>query len=78
MFHPTLDPKGMSDSELESKIKDVILKINQASRMNNRNFYEQLLAINNTLQLENEHRKLKTQKKSDDDDDQFDNLINVK
>ena len=46
--------------------------------MNNRNFYEQLLAINNTLQLENEHRKLKTQKKSADDDDQFDNLINVK
>ena len=78
MFHPTLDPKGLSDSELESKIKDVTLKINQASRMNNRNFYEQLLAINNTLQLENEHRKLKTQKKSDDDDDQFDNLINVK
>ena len=78
MFHPTLDPKGMSDSELESKIKDVTLRINQASRMNNRNFYEQLLAINNTLQLENEHRKLKTQKKSDDDDDQFDNLINVK
>ena len=78
MFHPTLDPKGLSDSELESKIKDVTLKINQASRMNNRNFYEQLLAINNTLQLENEHRKLKTQKKSTDDDDQFDNLINVK
>tara|TARA_E500000318_G_C3561860_1_gene213815 strand:- start:802 stop:1038 length:237 start_codon:yes stop_codon:yes gene_type:complete len=78
MFHPTLDPKGLSDSELESKIKDVTLKINQASRMNNRNFYEQLLAINNTLQLENEQRKLKTQKKSADDDDQFDNLINVK
>jgi len=78
MFHPTLDPKGLSDSELESKIKDVTLRINQASRMNNRNFYEQLLAINNTLQLENEHRKLKTQKKSADDDDQFDNLINVK
>ena len=78
MFHPTLDPKGLSDSELESKIKDVTLKINQASRMNNRNFYEQRLAINNTLQLENEQRKLKTQKKSADDDDQFDNLINVK
>ena len=78
MFHPTLDPKGLSDSELESKIKDVTLKINQASRMNNRNFYEQLLDLNNTIQLENEHRKLKTQKKSAHDDDQFDNLINVK
>tara|TARA_R100001510_G_C7499414_1_gene103724 strand:+ start:266 stop:484 length:219 start_codon:yes stop_codon:yes gene_type:complete len=62
MFHPTLDPKGLSDSELESKIKDVTLKINQASRMNNKNFYDQLLAINNTLQLENEHRKQKSKK----------------
>ena len=77
MFHPTLDPKGMSDSELESKIKDVTLKINQASRMNNKNFYDQLLAINNSLQLEMETRKIKKQKDAGDDD-QFDNLINVK
>ena len=27
MFHPTLDPKGLSDSELESQIKDVTIKI---------------------------------------------------
>ena len=77
MFHPTLDPKGMSDSELESKIKDVTLKINQAYRMNNKNFYDQLLAINNTLQLEQEQRKLNT-KKENSDDSEFDNLINVK
>tara|TARA_R100000030_G_scaffold96672_1_gene85050 strand:- start:178 stop:411 length:234 start_codon:yes stop_codon:yes gene_type:complete len=77
MFHPTLDPKGLSDSELESKIKDVTLKINQASRMNNKNFYDQLLAINNSLQLEMETRKIKKQKDAGDDD-QFDNLINVK
>ena len=77
MFHPTLDPKRMSDSELESKIKDVTLKINQASRMNNANFYNQLLAINNTLQLEMETRKIKKQK-DDGMDDRFDNLINVK
>ena len=77
MFHPTLDPKGLSDSELESKIKDVTLKINQASRMNNKNFYEQLLAINNSLQLEMETRKMQKQKDAGDDD-QFDNLINVK
>jgi hypothetical protein len=77
MFHPTLDPKGLSDSELESKIKDVTLKINQASRMNNKNFYDQLLAINNSLQLEMETRKMKKQKDAGDDD-QFDNLINVK
>ena len=76
MFHPTLDPKGMSDSELESRIKDVTLKINQAYRMNNKNFYDQLLAINNSLQLEMETRKMKKQK--DAGDDQFDNLINVK
>ncbi|NDH15655.1 MAG: hypothetical protein EBY48_00965 [Opitutae bacterium] len=77
MFHPTLDPKGMSDSELESRIKDVTLKINQAYRMNNKNFYDQLLAINNTLQLEQEQRKLNT-KKENSDDSEFDNLINVK
>ena len=77
MFHPTLDPKGLSDSELESKIKDVTLKINQASRMNNKNFYDQLLAINNSLQLEMETRKIQKQKDAGDDD-QFDNLINVK
>lgn len=77
MFHPTLDPKGLSDSELESKIKDVTLKINQAYRMNNKNFYDQLLAINNSLQLEMETRKMKKQKDAGDDD-QFDNLINVK
>lgn len=77
MFHPTLDPKGLSDSELESRIKDVTLKINQASRMNNSNFYNQLLAINNTLQLEMETRKINKQKDSDDDS-QFNDLINVK
>ena len=76
MFHPTLDPKGLSDSELESRIKDVTLKINQAYRMNNKNFYDQLLAINNSLQLEMETRKIKKQKHADDD--QFDDLINVK
>jgi len=77
MFHPTLDPKGLSDSELESRIKDVTLKINQAYRMNNKNFYDQLLAINNSLQLEMETRKMKKQKDAGDND-QFDNLINVK
>ena len=77
MFHPTLDPKGLSDSELESRIKDVTLKINQASRMNNANFYNQLLAINNTLQLEMETRKINKQNNSDDDS-QFNDLINVK
>lgn len=77
MFHPTLDPKGMSDSELESRIKDVTIKINQAYKMNNKNFYDQLLAINNTLQLESEQRKLQA-KKEDSDDSEFDKLINVK
>lgn len=77
MFHPTLDPKGLSDSELESRIKDVTLKINQASRMNHANFYNQLLAINNTLQLEMETRKIKKQKDAGNDD-QFNDLINVK
>ena len=52
MFHHTLELRSLSDSELESRINDVTLKINQAYRMNNRNFYEQLVAINNSLQLE--------------------------
>lgn len=77
MFHPTLDPKGLSDSELESRIKDVTLKLNQAYKMNNKNFYDQLIAINNTLQLEFETRKL-DRKNDAGDDSQFDNLINVK
>lgn len=78
MFHPTLDPKGMSDQDLESKINDATIKINQAKRMNNAQYYNQLLAIYNTYQLELEHRKiqkLKAQEKDDDTD--FDNLINV-
>ena len=78
MFHPTLDPKGLSDSELESRIKDVTLKLNQAYKMNNKNFYDQLLAINNTLQLESETRKLDKKNNNPDADTQFDNLINVK
>ena len=51
MFNPHLEPKDLTDEQLESKIKDVTLRINQASRMNNTNLYQQLLAINNTLQL---------------------------
>ena len=77
MFNPHLEPKHLTDEQLESKIKDVTLKINQASRMNNANFYNQLLAINNTLQLEMETRKINKQKDSDDDS-QFNDLINVK
>ena len=78
MFHTTLDPKGLSDSELESRIKDVTIKLNQALKMNNKNFYDQLLAINNTLQLESETRKLDKKNNDPDADTQFDNLINVK
>ena len=45
MFNPHLEPKDLTDEQLESKIKDVTLRINQASRMNNTNLYQQLLAI---------------------------------
>ena len=62
MFHPTLDPKGLSDQDLESRINDVTIKINQARKMNHNTFYEQLTAIYNTLQLEREHRKLQKSK----------------
>ena len=79
MFNPHLEPKDLTDEQLESKIKDVTLRINQASRMNNTNLYQQLLAINNTLQLEFQDRTAKASlKKEDDEDNQFDDLINVK
>ena len=58
MFHPTLDPKGMSDQDLESRLNDVTIKINQARKMNHGIFFEQLTAIYNTLQMELEHRKI--------------------
>ena len=77
MFPPTLDPKGLSDQDLESRINDVTIKINQARKMNHNTFYEQLTAIYNTLQLEREHRKLQKSKEDDNKDDDFDGLINV-
>jgi hypothetical protein len=77
MFHPTLDPKGLSDQDLESRINDVTIKINQARKMNHNTFYEQLTAIYNTLQLERENRKLQKSKEDDNKDDDFDGLINV-
>jgi hypothetical protein len=79
MFHPTLEPGKLSDAELDAKVKEVVQKINQASRMYNENLYNQLLAINNTLQLEVEKRKLAEAKKKDaEGEDKFDDLINVK
>ena len=79
MFHPTLDPKGMSDQDLESRINDVTLKINQARKMNHAVFFEQLTSIYNTLQMEREHRKTQKEKEKDNDNnkDDFDGLINV-
>ena len=80
MFNPHLEPKDLTDEQLEPKIKDVTLRINQALRMNNTNLYQQLLAINNTLQLEFQDRKAKAslKKEDDDEDNQFKDLINVK
>lgn len=79
MFHPTLDPKGLSDQELESRIKETLNKLNQASRMQNANLYDQLLAINNSYMLEVEQRKMAADKKKRDaGEDEFDHLINIK
>ena len=78
MFHPTLDPKGMSDQDLESRINDVTIKINQARRLNHGIFFEQLTAIYNTLQMEQEHRKIQKAKEQESKQDQdLDGLINV-
>jgi len=79
MFHPTLDPKALSDQELDNKIKEVIQKINQSSRMQNENYFNQLVAIHNTYQLELEKRKLQEQKRRvESGNDEFDGLINIK
>ena len=45
--------------------------------MMNRNLYDQLLAINNTLLMEQEQRKL-DKKNKDSDSSEFDSLINVR
>ena len=80
MFHPTLDPRGLSDQELESKINDATLKVNQARQMNNSVLYHQVLAIYNTYQLELENRKIQKSKEetTPNDDLDLDSLINVK
>jgi|TARA_R100000027_G_C2172714_1_gene71367 polyisoprenoid-binding protein YceI len=77
MFHPTFDPKGMSDQDLESKINDVTIKINQAKRMNHLELYNQLLAVNNNLQMEKEQRKIKKSNDKEQTDSNLDGLINV-
>ena len=77
MFHPTFEPKKLSDQGLESKINDVTLKINQAKRMNHAEFYKQLLAINNTLQMEKQERQAKKAKEENKTDTDLDGLINV-
>ncbi len=77
MFHPTFDPKGMNDQDLESKINDVTIKINQAKRMNHLELYNQLLAVNNNLQMEKEQRKIKKSNDKEQTDSNLDGLINV-
>ena len=77
MFHPTFDPKGMNDQDLESKINDVTIKINQAKRMNHSELYNQLLAVNNNLQIEKEERKMKKSNDKEQIDSNLDGLINV-
>ena len=77
MFHPTFEPRKLSDQDLESKINDVTLKINQAKRMNHAEFYKQLLAINNTLQMEKQERQAKKAKEENKTDTDLDGLINV-
>ena len=77
MFHPTFDPKGMNDQDLESKINDVTIKINQAKRMNHLELYNQLLAVNTNLQIEKEERKMKKSNDKEQIDSNLDGLINV-
>lgn len=79
MFNPHMEPKSLTDEQLETRLKDVTIKLNQAARMNNQNIYQQLVAIQTTLQLEDQERKMRKAKQDkDDDNSQFDGLINVK
>jgi len=74
-----MQPKSLTDEQLETRLKDVTIKLNQAARMNNQNMYQQLIAIQTTLQLESQERSMRKAKEDkDDDNSQFDNLINVK
>jgi hypothetical protein len=74
-----MEPKSLTDEQLETRLKDATIKLNQASRMNNQNMYQQIIAIQNTLQLEAQERSMRKAKEDNDDDNsQFDNLINVK
>jgi len=74
-----MQPKSLTDEQLETRLKDVTIKLNQAARMNNQNMYQQLIAIQTTLQLEAQERSMRKAKEDkDDDNSQFDNLINVK
>ncbi len=75
-----MEPKSLTDEQLETRLKDVTIKLNQAARMNNQNMYQQIIAIQTTLQLEAQERSMRKAKenKDDDNDSQFDNLINVK
>tara|TARA_B100001057_G_scaffold359921_1_gene362191 strand:+ start:4508 stop:4735 length:228 start_codon:yes stop_codon:yes gene_type:complete len=75
-----MEPKSLTDEQLETRLKDVTIKLNQAARMNNQNMYQQIIAIQTTLQLEAQERSMRKAKENKDDDNnsQFDNLINVK
>ena len=74
-----MEPKSLTDEQLETRLKDVTIKLNQAARMNNQNMYQQIIAIQNTLQLEAQERSMRKAKEDKDDDNSpFDNLINVK
>ena len=74
-----MEPKSLTDKQLETRLKDATIKLNQASRMNNQNMYQQIIAIQNTLQLEVQERSMRKAKEDDNDDNsQFDGLINVK
>jgi hypothetical protein len=74
-----MEPKSLTDEQLETRLKDATIKLNQASRMNNQNMYQQIIAIQNTLQLEVQERSMRKAKEDDNDDNsQFDGLINVK
>tara|TARA_R110002020_G_scaffold53244_2_gene149157 strand:+ start:109 stop:333 length:225 start_codon:yes stop_codon:yes gene_type:complete len=74
-----MEPKSLTDEQLETRLKDVTIKLNQAARMNNQNMYQQIIAIQNTLQLEAQERSMRKAKEDkDDDNSQFDDLINVK
>lgn len=68
MIHPIYDVKALTDEEIDNKL----LEANKKYFLANNNLKEQILMIIESLQLEQENRRIKNKDKKE-----FDNFIKV-